>query len=117
METKYLESRQARWAMYLASYNFQIIFRKGTAHPADRPSRRPDYVEGPADVTWLPTFHNKLKGSFATAIQRVSDPVEESSLNQDLVVSAIHAVYSQDVGTQQTPQDELIDHRESSLEK
>lgn len=71
METKYLESRQARWAMYLAAYDFQIMYRKGSANPADGPSRRPDYVEGPTDNTWLPTFQNKLKGAFAVQFRRL----------------------------------------------
>jgi transposase InsO family protein len=67
MNAKYLEQRQARWAMYLAGYDFEIHYRKGTANPADAPSRRPDYDEsdGPQDLAWLPTFQNKLKGSFA----------------------------------------------------
>jgi RNase H-like domain found in reverse transcriptase/Reverse transcriptase (RNA-dependent DNA polymerase) len=51
METKYLESRQARWAMYLATYDFEIIYRKGTSNPADGPSRRPDYEDGLANIT------------------------------------------------------------------
>ena len=56
--------------MYLATYDFDIIYRRGTSNPADGPSRRPDYEEGSVDVTWLPTFQNKLKGAFAVAIQR-----------------------------------------------
>jgi hypothetical protein len=51
MDTKYLESRQARWAMYLATYGFEIMYRKGASNPADGLSRHLDYVEGPTDVT------------------------------------------------------------------
>jgi hypothetical protein len=92
METKYLESRQARWAMYLATYDFEIIYRKGASNSADGPSRRPDYEEGPADVTWLPTFQNKLKGSFAIAIQSASKASGKSLLKESNLLFAISAV-------------------------
>ena len=92
METKYLESRQARWAMYLATYDFEIMYRRGASNPADGPSRRPDYVDGPADVTWLPTFQNKLKGAFAVAIQAAVQATEKSPLENELVMLAISAV-------------------------
>ena len=72
MNAKYLEQRQARWAMYLAGYDFEVHYRKGAANPADGPSRRPDYEEsdGPQDIAWLPTFQNKLKGDFAVQWMR-----------------------------------------------
>ena len=92
METKYLESRQARWAMYLATYDFEIMYRRGASNPADGPSRRPDYVDGPADVTWLPTFQNKLKGAFAVAIQAAVQATEKSPLENELVMLAISAM-------------------------
>ena len=56
METKYLESRQARWAMYLAIYDFEIMYCRGASNPTDGPSRYPDYINSPTDITWLPTF-------------------------------------------------------------
>jgi hypothetical protein len=53
--------------MYLAGYDFKIHYQKGTANPADTPSKRPDYNKSnrPQDLAWLPTFQNKLKESFA----------------------------------------------------
>ncbi|KAF4627116.1 hypothetical protein G7Y89_g11043 [Cudoniella acicularis] len=67
MNANYLAGRQARWAMYLATYDFEIKYRKGTANSADGPSRRPDYeVVESEDQTWLPTFQNKLKGYSGT---------------------------------------------------
>jgi len=42
--------------MYLASYNFEIIYWKGTTNLANRPSRRPNYEDSPIDLTWLLTF-------------------------------------------------------------
>ena len=58
-----LNRRQARWAQYLASFNFEIIYRKGSLNPANEPSRRPDYrdyTEEP-DQTILPTLQTKLR--------------------------------------------------------
>ena len=43
MTTKVLNRRQARWAEFLASFDFGIVYRKGKENPADGPSRRPDY--------------------------------------------------------------------------
>ena len=45
MTTKVLNHRQARWAEFLANYNFVLVHIKGTKNPADGPSRRPDYME------------------------------------------------------------------------
>jgi transposase InsO family protein len=91
-EAKYLGGRQARWAMFLATYDFEIIYRKGTANPADGPSRRPDYEEGPADVTWLPTFQNKMKGAFAVAILGACQHLEESIPEPERIIFALSAV-------------------------
>ena len=61
MKLKELAPRQARWALKLAAYDFEIIHRAGKTNPADPPSRRPDY-EGasPFNTTLLPTLQNKL---------------------------------------------------------
>jgi transposase InsO family protein len=49
MTTKSLTRRQARWAEWLAVFDFSITHRPGKTNPADGPSRRPDYlVEGEA---------------------------------------------------------------------
>ena len=45
MTTKVLNRRQARWAEFLANYDFVLVHIKGTKNPADGPSRRPDYME------------------------------------------------------------------------
>jgi len=45
MTTKVLNRRQARWAEFLANYDFVLAHIKGTKNPADGPSRRPDYME------------------------------------------------------------------------
>jgi len=45
MTTKMLNRRQARWAEFLANYDFVLVHIKGTKNPADGPSRRPDYME------------------------------------------------------------------------
>ena len=61
MKQKELNSRQARWALALAAFDFEIFHRPGKTNPADGPSRRPDY-EGtsPDKTTLLPTLQNKL---------------------------------------------------------
>ena len=72
--------------MYLAIYDFDIIYYRGTLNPMDRPSRRPNYKEGSINITWLPTFQNKLKGAFAIIIQRSLGTSKESPL---FAISAI----------------------------
>jgi hypothetical protein len=49
MTTKVLTRRQARWAEWLASFEFSITHRPGKTNPADGPSRRPDYESEGAD--------------------------------------------------------------------
>lgn len=44
MSTKVLNARQARWALELSAFNFEIQWRKGKDNPADALSRRPDYM-------------------------------------------------------------------------
>ena len=48
MTTKKLTRRQARWAEFLASYNFQVTYRPGKQNDkADALTRRPrDRLEG-----------------------------------------------------------------------
>ena len=45
MTTKILNRRQARWAEFLANYDFVLVHIPGKKNPADGPSRRPDYME------------------------------------------------------------------------
>lgn len=62
MTLKQLNGRQARWATFLASFDFEIEHRAGKHNPADAPSRRPDYepVKDPRTAL-LPTFQQKLQ--------------------------------------------------------
>ena len=72
MKQTELNSRQARWALKLAAFDFEIFHRAGKLNPADAPSRRPDY-EGapPLNTTLLPTLQNKL------ALWTGAEPSEE----------------------------------------
>ena len=45
-----LNPRQARWAVYLGAFDFEMLHRKGTKKPADGPSRRPVTSRR---MTWL----------------------------------------------------------------
>lgn len=63
MDVLKLNGRQARWAMYLAGFDFEIKHQAGKKNPADAPSRRPDYVAESAartDSIPLMTLHKKL---------------------------------------------------------
>jgi hypothetical protein len=44
MKQPRINGRQARWLVYLTPYDFLIHHRPGSLNPADRPSRRPDYM-------------------------------------------------------------------------
>jgi hypothetical protein len=45
MKPPKLNGRQARWCLYLSSFDFTIKHQPGKRNPADGPSRRPDYNE------------------------------------------------------------------------
>jgi hypothetical protein len=72
-----LNRRQARWATFLASFDFVIEHRASKRNPADAPSRRPDYAcEERAPSHLLPTLQNKLtvwkdNSNLAPSISRV----------------------------------------------
>jgi hypothetical protein len=56
-----LNGRQARWATFLASFDFVIEYRAGKTNLADAPSRRPDYAyDKRAPSHLLPILQNKL---------------------------------------------------------
>ena len=68
MNTQSLTGRQARVAKQLATYNFNIEYKKGTANPSYRLSRRLDYFAGFKDTVkreqlnrMLPTLQQKLR--------------------------------------------------------
>lgn len=62
MKLKQLNGRQARWATFLAAFDFEIEHRPGKTNPADAPSRRPDYVpEADTSSGLIPTLQAKLK--------------------------------------------------------
>jgi transposase InsO family protein len=62
MKLKKLNPRQARWATFLAAFDFEIEHRSGKTNPADAPSRRPDYASGEDTSSGLiPTLQAKLK--------------------------------------------------------
>jgi len=70
-----LNKRQARWAVFMESFDWQIEYQAGKANPADAPSRRPDYEgEAPAPEHLLPTLQKKVAAwqeNESTVIRRV----------------------------------------------
>ena len=44
MASQVLNRRQARWAMFLSDYDFQLTWAPGSENVADAPSRRPDFL-------------------------------------------------------------------------
>ena len=68
-----LNPRQARWAVFLASFDFNMFHRQGTKNPADGPSRRPDYfTENTQVTTLLPTLQAKLAIVANIAVEKAS---------------------------------------------
>ena len=49
MSSQTLNRRQARWAMFLTEYNFQLDYAPGLRNPADAPSRRVDFAPKKGD--------------------------------------------------------------------
>ncbi len=67
-----LNPRQARWAVYLGSFDFSIHHRAGKTNPADGPSRRPDYFTvNQAVNNLLPTLQHKLRLASGSALVQV----------------------------------------------
>ena len=61
MKLKELTPRQARWALKLAVYDFEITHQAGKTNPTDPPSRQPNYKGvSPYNMILLPTLQNKL---------------------------------------------------------
>ena len=80
MSTKTLSRRQARWAMSLADYNFQIIYHAGTEnYLADALSRRADYALSETEKsstqarTILTPSHFQMIGHIKTKLKTVDD--------------------------------------------
>lgn len=79
MQVKHLNGRQARWAIYLAAYDFEIKHQPGKNNPADAPSRRPDYEGVKTSFNQLlPTLQHKL----ANVGSVVSDPKWQEIIRQ-----------------------------------
>lgn len=70
-----LNPRQARWALYLGAFDFEVKHRPGKTNPADGPSRRADYVQENTSLTQLlPTLQNKLLAAAESSRARGSTP-------------------------------------------
>jgi hypothetical protein len=53
MKQPRINSRQARWLIYLTPYDFIIRHRPGSLNPADGPSRRPDFLSRAREIPGL----------------------------------------------------------------
>lgn len=78
---KTLNAKQARWAQYLAAFDFIIEYKPGKLNPSDGPSRRPDFFEGgeeESSIGLLPTLQRKLH---LNALTMDSEPLLRSQLD------------------------------------
>ena len=84
MRMKQLHGRQARWAIELSAYDFEISHRSGKSNPADAPSRRADYDTGESAASQLfPTLQRKL-----AAVGRIQAGLVAAPVIGRLVTSA-----------------------------
>ncbi len=80
MTTKVLSQRQARWALALSAYDFEITYRPGRNNTTDPPSRRPDYeLVGDEENIMLPTLQKKLQLAMKRGLVRDSGIASEST--------------------------------------
>jgi len=98
MTLKQLNGRQARWATFLAAFDFEIEHRPGKTNPADAPSRRPDYASA-ADASsgLIPTLQAKLK-------RWIGEPSKE----QPVVISRIVATAKQSQSMRHVTEAQLL---------
>ena len=90
MTTKILNRRQARWAEFLANYDFVLIHISDKKNPADGPSRRPDYMENieiPID-TLIPKSALRMLQPHELLSRTTNDDDSQSSSHQ----STIHII-------------------------
>jgi len=51
-----MTQRLVRWSLFLAEFNFKILYRSGSSNgKPDALSRRPDYVDSPSDLNFQPS--------------------------------------------------------------
>jgi transposase InsO family protein len=82
MTTSTINRRQARWALELSAYDFEINYQAGKLNPADGPSRRPDYGLATARGSeMLPTLQRKLRAADKLGLFR--DPGKTSGSTAD----------------------------------
>src|SRR3989440_10760034 len=99
MTTKTLTRRQARWAEFLASFDFVIVYRKGKDSPADGPSRRPDYKDAEEDVG------NPLRELLMQRMEVVDDS-HADHMGEESSVSAIVAALTRSTSKLDIPRGE-----------
>lgn len=99
-----LNPRQARWAVFLGSFDFDMFHRPGTRNPADGPSRRPDYfTENTQVTTLLPTFQRKLavigqvrakvaSGARGSTTEEISEVADETSVDSTCNAALLNPV-------------------------
>ncbi len=84
-----LTLRQMQWALDLSSFDFWLIYRKGTLNPTDRLSCRPDYQwDAELEVSMTDNTSARQNMQFstpATVISQLMSPTEERA-RQILVI-------------------------------
>ena len=112
MTTKTLNRRQARWAQFLADFDFRFAHIPGTKNPADAPSRRPDYVpkEGDEHVTQQ-TTNLFPQSAFEHIRSQLSTP---SSVSISALFTTPHSDLPERVKTAQDADQQWRQHTEKS---
>ena len=101
MKQKKLNFKQARWALTLITYDFEIFHRSKTRNSTNESSRRLDYEEiSSLNIKLLSTLQNKLALSF-----------DEKSLTQSERKNSMNSIFVFYLTNVQTS---VIDERYSS---
>ena len=83
MKQKKLNFKQARWALALIAYDFEIFHRSKTRNSTNESSRRLDYEEiSSLNIKLLSTLQNKLTLSF-----------DEKSLTQSERKNSMNSIF------------------------
>ncbi|KAJ2914471.1 hypothetical protein MD484_g5943, partial [Candolleomyces efflorescens] len=89
MKSQVLNRRQARWAMFLTEFDFQLTWGPGAKNPADAPSRRPDFAPKKGDDVLTQQYKSILTPYHTQQIIPTQEPAIKISATSSLTTLAI----------------------------